>query len=326
MMRFQFHSRMVSLGLIFGWLCTASSPAQTPDKPIHVDVSLVLVNVSLFDRAQRPIVNFRKEDLRIFEDRVSQQIIYFGKDDLPLNLALVVDVSGSVIPVLPQIKAAANEALSTLKPDDAVALFEFSRRVRKIVDYTTQHGRIVEAIARLQAGGGTALNDALFYSARSLKKLEHERRRVIVMISDNEGMPLNDHSQKEAIQEAQEAGAVVYGIKVKGQGSKLQWLIPTGILSKKLAKAFRKPGDMKKYASETGGALIKAEKPAGIHRAFQQLMEQVAAQHYVGYISSNSLQDGALRKVDVRLSKTGRKRLGKVKIRHRRAYLAPSPH
>ena len=299
--------------------------AQVSDEPIRVDVNLVLVNVSLFDRQQRPLVDFRIKDLVVREDHVPQEIIYFGRDDLPLNLALVVDISGSVIPILARIKEAASVALKNLNSKDSVALFAFARTVRRVVDYTVNQSSILNGISSLRAGGGTSLNDALFYSALSLKNRLGKRRRVIVMISDNEGMPVNDYSEKEALNEALDAGAVFYGIRVKGSGNKWQWIIPAGILSKKILKAIRKPGDMKTFARATGGEVISADKSGDIGDAFRMLMEQVSAQHYVGYVSTNPRKDGAQRKIKVELSKEGRQRLGKVKIHHRRAYMASSP-
>jgi VWFA-related protein len=143
------------------------------------------------------------------------------------------------------------------------------------------------------------------------------------MISDNQGMPVNKHSEHDAIVQAQEAGAIFYGIQVRGESDPPRLFLPTDILSKKLMQAFRKTGNMKKFASETGGAVIPADQPADLGPAFAELMQRVATQYYLGYLSTNPRRDNAVHKIEVRLSKEGRKRLSQVnRIEHRRAYIA----
>jgi hypothetical protein len=69
--------------------------------------------------------------------------------------------------------------------------------------------------------------------------------------------------------------------------------------------------------------MLAAEKWNGVEGAFREFMHQMSSQYYIGYFSSNSKRDGTLRKIEVKLSKTGKSRLGNPKIQHRRAYIAP---
>jgi Ca-activated chloride channel family protein len=313
----------IILAIALGMLCPETAWSQEAPRVIRVDVGLVLVNVALFDSRQQPMIGYQKGDIELYEDGVRQEITYFGRDDLPLNIALVLDVSGSIIPILPEIKGAADRALDALRPVDAVALFAFARRVRRIVDYTTEHERVVQSISDLSAGGGTALVDALYSSALSLRQMPADRRRVIVMISDNQGMPVNRYTERQAIEEAQEAGAVVYAIQVKGERDPLRWAMPAGIFSRRIRDAIKKAGNMKRFAEATGGSLLSVEKLKGIENAFREFMRQMSSQYYIGYFSSNPKRDGTLRKIEIKLSKAGRSRLGNPKIQHRRAYIAP---
>ena len=110
---------------------SAGSQLPPPEKggfTLKVDVNLVLVEATVRDNKGRIINDLEPEDFRVLEDGVEQQITYFSRDELPLAVALVVDGSGSISPVLPQLHHAAHDTLSQLKPDDQVALYAFATR------------------------------------------------------------------------------------------------------------------------------------------------------------------------------------------------------
>src|ERR1035438_3873978 len=106
---------------------------------LKVDVSLVLVEVTVRDDKGRIANDLKPEDFRVFEDGVEQRISYFSRDELPLAMALVVDGSSSISPVLPGLHHAAYDTLSQLKPEDEVALYAFAAHPERLVDRSEEH-------------------------------------------------------------------------------------------------------------------------------------------------------------------------------------------
>lgn len=143
------------------------------------NVNLVLVEATVRDRDGGIVNNLSRENFRVFENGVEQKIGYFSRDELPLAVALVLDCSGSMGPVLTQLHRVAFDTLSSLKPDDEVALFDFAARAELLVGLTRNRQRIADAIGKIHAAGGTVIPDALFEASLYLARAA----RIAVMPS-----------------------------------------------------------------------------------------------------------------------------------------------
>ena len=180
---------------------------------LRVDVNLVQVDAVVRDRAGKPMNNLRQDDFRIFEDGVEQRIQFFSRDSLPLAVAIVLDRSGSVAPLMGQVQSAAFQALQLLKPGDQVALFSFASKVELLEELTSERQRVANRIGGITAGGGTAIVDGVSEALRYLDTVAPDKRRAVILISDNvEG---NSHTRvDDALTFALESEAVVYSVKV----------------------------------------------------------------------------------------------------------------
>lgn len=180
---------------------------------LSLDVNRVLVDAVVRDRAGNPLTNLQKEDFRLFEDGVEQEIRDFSRDELPLAVALVIDRSGSVAPFMNRIQSAAFQALQQLKREDEVCLITFASDVELLQELTTDRARVANRIGAIRAGGGTAIVDAMDEAFRYLAQTAPDRRRAVILISDN----MEGHSRtnlSEAMRLASEADAVVYSVKI----------------------------------------------------------------------------------------------------------------
>ena len=115
-------------------------------------MDLVVVEATVRDHNGGIINNLSRDNFRVYENGVEQQIGYFSRDELPLAVALVLDCSGSMGPVLKQMHHVAFDTLSSLKPDDQVALFDFAARAEMLVGLTRNRQRIADAIATIRPG------------------------------------------------------------------------------------------------------------------------------------------------------------------------------
>jgi VWFA-related protein len=110
-----------------------------------VDVNMV-VEATVRNDKGKIADDLQRENFRVFEDGVEQKIIYFSRDELPLAVALVVDGSRSISPMLGELHRAAYDTLSQLKPEDHVALYAFARHPERLVDLTTDRRSIAQSL------------------------------------------------------------------------------------------------------------------------------------------------------------------------------------
>ena len=294
-------------------------PDPAPKAPaapstIKVEVDLVPVEVSVRDPHGKPLENLTRDDFRIFEDGVEQQIRYFSHAELPLALALVLDSSTSVAAALKELREGAREALSLLKPDDQIALFSFADKPEKVESLSTDRSPIPEDIAAISPGGGTNITDALYEAATYLGREAPNRRHVIVLVSDNEPSDKGAHDDPQVIRTALETQTVIYSVKV-GYFEHSKWYYLTHPES-----TF---GSVDKVCRHTGGAVIDSRTAGSVTSALATVIAWLKQGYSLAYSSTNRRQDGTYRKIEVRLAPHSSKSANKYSVYARQGYYAP---
>jgi len=288
---------------------TPPAPAPQPPPPgedptlgdpgayrLRVNVQLVLVEAVVRGAggsAGDSLSKLTREDFRLFEDGVEQSIRHFSRDELPLAVALVVDTSGSVAPYIRELRQAALDTLSQLKPDDQVALFVFTERVERLVDLTTNRRRVASRIERLQGEGGTNILDALWEATNYLQAAAPERRRVIILVSDNHATVRARVNQSQVIRNALEADTVIYSIQTPSEQVPITLRLPTWLGGY---------GSVEKITQETGGEVIKVDRTRSVAAALAGAIERLKTRYTLGYHPTNKTRDGGFRRIEVRLA------------------------
>jgi VWFA-related protein len=282
---------------------------------LKVDVRLVTVEAIARDRDGRVLENLRREDFQIFEDGVAQQIRHFSRDELPMAVALVVDRSGSVAPFMPELRRAAYQTLSSLKRGDEVALFAFDADVERLEELATDRRRIAERIARIRAGGGTNITDALAAAAQYLALAAPDRRRAIILISDNAETVRGHTSQGRLVRLALEYEVVIYSVKTPGEPTPLTMRVPgwLGGLS-----------SVRTITRETGGEIIDVNRVGSLEAALAAVVARLKTRYTLGYQSTNKTADGAFRRIEVRLAERFGRPEQDYSVFARSGYYAPT--
>lgn len=257
---------------------------------IKKEVRLVLVEASVKDKGGKAMKVLKQEDFLLYEEGQRQEIAHFSQDQLPLAVALVVDLSGSIKPFLRPLRYASMSALKALKKEDEVALFTFAQYVEKRVDLTRDKLAVSDQIEFFEAEGGTNINDALYEAARYLREQAPAARRVVVLVSDNVAT-VGGRSPDDVLNETLEADAAIYSLKVPGQN-------PGGARLARLGRGFV---NVKKITEETGGEIFEVEKEGSLYLAFAALIERLKTRYTLGFYPVGAAKDGKLRKLEVRL-------------------------
>lgn len=150
---------------------------------IRVDTDLILLDVSVKGSDGRTIAGLRKEDFEILEDGVKQQVALFSTTDVPLNLVLILDTSGSTEKDVSLMRRAAKRFLEEIRPKDRVALVAFSQSVQLLSNFTADRNRLDHALGEMEPGNGTALYDTLVVTLNDLLR-RVEGRKAIVVLTD----------------------------------------------------------------------------------------------------------------------------------------------
>src|SRR5487761_69263 len=209
------------LGVFFiaaiGCLFQVAASAQDEDQDaIRVDVNLVMIDGTVKTKGGQIMADLKKGDFELREDGAAKKVEVFSRDALPLNVALVLDLSDSIGPFLAPLRDAAATALAALKPEDEVALFTFSTEAQLSVPFTKDKTAIAQQINTFHTGGATNINDGIFVAAKYLLETAPKGRRVIILISDDVGTDAGGEGTRDIITETTAEDAAVYNLKVPG--------------------------------------------------------------------------------------------------------------
>jgi Ca-activated chloride channel family protein len=275
---------------LFQILVRAQSQQQSV---IRVDVNLVMVDATVKTRAGQIMGDLKQDAFELREDGITQKIEIFSRDELPLNVALVLDLSDSIGPFLGPLREAATTALAALKPEDEVALFTFATEAELRVPFTTDKTKIAEQINAFHVGGATNMNDGIFVAAKYLLNAPPKGRRVIILISDDVGTDAGGQGTHDIITECIAADAVLYNLKIPGYN-------PPGTLF----AASMVPGlvNIHKVMDQTGGEIFDVQDVAHLDVAFRALIERIKTRYTLGYYTKATAAEGKPHKLDVRLS------------------------
>ncbi|MCU1272175.1 MAG: hypothetical protein JWN74_3469 [Acidobacteriaceae bacterium] len=250
--------------------------------------------------------DLNKDDFSILDDhKPPQQIVRFSQQtDLPLQIGLLIDTSGSVHARFQFEQDAAIGFLQhTLRPhyDHAFAM-GFSAKGKVVQDFTDNVTLLAAGIQRMQDGGGTALFDAIYSSCKEkMLKDDSDRpvRRALIVVSDGEDNQ-SEHTLGQAIYMAERAGVIVYTISTDDSGLILR-------------------GDkiLEQIADSTGGRAFFPFKMKDIKTSFSAIEDELRSQYIISYHPADFDPDGRFRSIEITSLKKD------LQIRARKGYFAP---
>ena len=259
--------------------------------PIRIEVSLVMLDATVKDKSGQIMGNLKKEDFEIREDGVKQNLALFSRDELPLNVALVVDLSDSIGPFFDVLHDAATSTLASLKPEDAVALFTFSTTAEMRTPLTKDKTAIADEFNSFIAGGATNISDGIFFAARYFLATAPKGRRVIILISDDVSTLGGGQNTQDIVTEATAADTSVYNLKIPGDNpSSIYRPIIPGLVN------------ISKIAEQTGGEIFDVPNAASVDAVFRAMLDRIRTRYTLGYYTTANGAEGKPHKLDVRLS------------------------
>jgi len=287
-------------------LPAASDEADQPILTIKSRVDEVNVLFIATDRHGKFVRNLNQNDFSIFDDHKPVQSIlnFHPETDLPIELGLLMDVSGSVQGRFGFEKEAATGFLQhIIRPGyDRAFVVGFNKESRLTQDFTDKVPLLAAGVQRLSNGGGTALYDAIYKACKEKllrETSDHPIRKAIVILSDGEDNQ-SEYTRAQAIEMAERAEVIIYAISTDDSGLILR-------------------GDkvLEDLASATGGRAFFPYKMKDITRSFAAIEDELRSQYAVSYKPSDFDPDGRYRSIQITALKKD------LQVRTRRGYFAP---
>ena len=291
-------------------LLASCRPAPTLDAQevtLHVDVKLVNIFVNVTDRNGALVGGLTRDDFTLTEDGRPQQIAVFERQsELPLNLTLAIDTSGSVRKdMAEEADAARRFAHALLRSQDQMSLLQFATEVRELTPFTNKVSQIDRGLGQLKGDWATALYDAISIGSERLGK--REGRKVLVVVSDGDDTA-KSATYAQALEQALRNEVMIYSI------------IDVPIE----ASAGRDLGGehaLITLAEQTGGKSYYVSD-GGLDKAFARVGDDLRTQYLLAYYPKNQEPGRAFHRVQITIPRAAAQEFN---IRHRTGYFADSP-
>lgn len=277
---------------------------------LRVDTNLVLVPVTVTTPLNQFVTGMEKENFRVFEDKVEQEVLYFASFDAPLSVGLVFDASGSMGHKLQKSRQAAAAFFKTANPEDEFFLVQFNERPQLVVPFTRNLEEIQNRLTFTQAKGRTALLDAIYLALQQLRKGRNPRKAILI-ISDG-GDNSSRYTETEVRNLLKEADAQMYAIGI---------FEPVGSRGR-TAEELSGPGLLSDLAEMTGGRHFPVDNLNDLPDIAAKIGIELRNQYVLGYTSKNQARDGKYRRITVKLNQP--RGLPPLKALHRQGYYAPN--
>jgi VWFA-related protein len=297
---------------------------------ISVNTNLVTIPVRILDRKNRFIGGLAKENFKVFEDSVEQEIGYFTNEEQPFTVALVLDMSYSTTFKIDEIQGAAIAFIGQLRSQDQVMVISFDEEVHTLCEPTSNRKRILDAIMSTRVATGTSLYEAVDLTMNDrLRPIEG--RKAIVLFTDGVDTTSRMSHDLENLRDASELDALIYPIRydtfsdvqsMKNKVVNLPRPIPNSIPPVTTQNTFpvsivgttgdkgttpdeyARAGEyLDQLAFRTGGRIYVADTFGNLNAAFAKIASELREFYSLGYYPKNEGKPGKIRRIKVRVDK-----------------------
>jgi Ca-activated chloride channel family protein len=293
---------------VAAWALLALAPLLlgAQETTLHMDVKLVSVFVNVTDRNGAIVGGLAREDFAVSEDGRPQQIAVFERQsELPLNITLAIDTSGSVKKDMVEEAGAARRFVhAILRPQDQMSVLQFATYVSELTPFTSKESQIDRGLDRLHNDHATALYDAVLLGSEGLGK--KQGRKVLVVVSDGEDTVKNT-TYAQALEAALRNDVMIYTIID----------VP---IEASAGRALGGEHALITLAEQTGGKSFY-ESAGGLDKAFTQVSDDLRTQYLLGYYPKNQEPGRSFHRVQVTVPRAA---MQDFNIRHKTGYYMDS--
>lgn len=279
---------------------------------LKVETDLVSFNVTVTDARNEPIRGLNRENFRVFEDGAVQPIQHFSDDDYSYTMGLVLDRSGSMALVIEDVYNAAFHTIRASKRDDEFFAIAFNEHTDLLQDFSSDQKLLQRALKGVEAGGSTALYDAIYTGLKHLDRGQHDKKALLVVTDGAD----NSSSLKlrDLLEFIRERHVTVYVVGF------FEGMSPESSL---FADTFQ-VDSLKKIAEVAGGKAYFPRTMKECDNACIAIADELRKQYSLGYYPTNKNKNGSWREIRVEVSPPPSLGSTKLIARTRQGYFAPT--
>ena len=329
---------------------TPRTPANDKDMPpddgeiIKINTQLVSIPVRVMDKKGRFFGGLAKENFKILEDGVEQDIALFSNAHQPFTVALVLDMSYSTTFKIAEIQSAAISFIAQLRPEDKVMVISFDEEVHMLCEATSDRQEVYRAIKRTKIATGTSLYEAVALVMNNrLRSIEG--RKAIILFTDGVDTTSRRESDYSNLRDAMELDALIYPIRYDtyadvqrmknkgviltqppgGTGPTIGGIpLPVPVITGGASSAGTTEEDYRRaeeylnnLALRTGGRTYLASSIGGLGDAFAKIASELREFYSLGYYPKDDRIVGKTTSIKVHVDQPG------LVIRTREGYIVP---
>jgi Ca-activated chloride channel homolog len=287
-----------------------ADPALQNTKPLRTDVSLVLVPVTVRDAMNRPIVDLKTDNFKLFEENQQQDLRHCWKEDAPISVGVILDFSKSMSNKIEMETAAVREFFNNANSQDDYFVVAISDRPHLIADSSDSFDELQRRMATTVPDGNTALLDGIYVGLKKMRTARYSRRALLI-ISDG-GDNHSYYNTKKIKRMAQEADVMIYAIGIFDN-------MPVPVfktIEEKLGQHL-----LTEITELTGGFTIAADNREKLPEIAGTISRTLREQYVLAYRPKNQPHDGKWKKIKVQVM--GLERLLPLHVDYKKGYISP---
>ena len=283
------NKKLLLAGLLTAGLSALVIRAQDDETPVfHTEIKEVTLHVSVLDKSGKLITNVPQSAFKVYEDNVEQPIKLFRREDVPVSMGILVDNSGSMNDKRSRVAAAALALVKASNPDDEVFIVNFNDDPYLDQSFTHDSKKLEEALARLDARGGTAMRNAISGAIDYMKTDAKLDKKVIVVVTDGNDNASGETTLEQLLRKVRDSGVLVYSI---------------GLLSEEEPREARAAKRALNALGETSGGFAYYPKDlTEVEKLTPEIAHEIRNQYTIVYSPLNDNLDGSFRQIKIELS------------------------
>jgi Ca-activated chloride channel homolog len=280
----------------------AASVTVTPQQKLKSVTRTVPLFVTATDAEGRLVPDLEREDFEVYDNGKVQPLTVFENKSVPIGVIVMLDTSGSMTLILDRVKAAAEQFLIRMHPEDVGRVGAFNDKIEFLPEdeFTGDRDRLISLLKELDFGYPTRLWDAV---DESLRRLEGVPQRKVILVFTDGADTSSRRDVDDVMQQARLKDVMVYSI---GLGTEI-------FVGGRRVRSSPDKG-LKKISEETGGGYFLLKSTDELGPTFTRVAQELHSQYVLGF--SPTTLDGKLHKLDVKVRRPG------TNTRARKSYLA----
>ena len=255
---------------------------------------------TVLDAQNRLVPELTKEDFTVFDNDKPQELLVFQSENQPITVVVMLDTSGSMTGSIQLLKAAAEQFVTRLLPEDKAAVGAFNDKIELSAGFSNDRDGLITTIRDLDFGNGTRLYDALAESLNQLHGIEG--RRVVLVFTDGDDTS-SRVGRGTILERARAEEVMIYAIGLQSE-----------FFDGARTVRSRPDSGLRRLADETGGGYFELKQTSDLGPTFTRVAQELHSQYVLGFEAQQL--DGKVHKLTVKMKQVG------MTARARRSYLA----